>query len=133
MRKQPALLDDVADSAAQVQNARRRDRISFELDRPAIGLEQADDQSKQSRLAATAWTNEHCGLAALEIQVRRLKRWSAAERFVDPCQLNQDAQIISKPLPCEVWLVYLRLIRTPPTGRWLPHGEIKDTKQLRVV
>ena len=91
MRKQAALLDDVTDSAAQVQNVRRGDRFPFELNRAAIGLEQSDDQTEQSRLAATAWADEHRGLAALEIEIRRMKRESAAECFADLCQLDQGA------------------------------------------
>ena len=94
MRKQPAFLDDVTDSAAQVQNARRRDRISFELDRPAIGFDQADDQSKQSRFAATARADQHGRFAALEIEIRRVKRKRVTEPFADTGKLNQRASLI---------------------------------------
>ena len=54
MRKEPALLDDISDAAAQLGDVVWRDRISGESDLTGGGGDQSDHQAEDRRFAAAA-------------------------------------------------------------------------------
>ena len=59
MRKEPALLDDVADAAAHLLGARLASTSQvIKYDLAAVGLEEGDDQTQESRFSATARTDQ---------------------------------------------------------------------------
>ena len=91
MRKQSAILNDVADAMAQLGDVLRRHRRAVEFDPAGVGLEQADDQAKKGRFAATARPDEHSGFTALEAEIEWLKGGGAAVFFADADELNQRA------------------------------------------
>ena len=78
MWKQSAILNDVTDPAAELRDICRRQRRAIELNCSAVGFEQANDQAQQRGFSATARSDQHRGLAALEREIRGMKRGRGA-------------------------------------------------------
>src|SRR3954465_7581488 len=89
VREESAVLDHVADAAAEFRNIRRRNRLAIEANGSLIRIEQPDDQTQESRFTAAAGTDEDGGLSAQEIEIGRMKRSRCAIGFADAAKLNE--------------------------------------------
>src|SRR5260370_11183095 len=91
VRKQPAFLDDVAHAAPERERIARPELDAFEADPAGVGLEQADHEAQQRRLAAAARPEQDRGPRRLELEVDGPERARARVAFFYTEQLNHGA------------------------------------------
>src|SRR3954466_4974088 len=89
VRRKAAILDYVTYAMAEFGNVCRRHRGAIEADRAGIRIEEANDETEQSRLAAAARSDEDGGFAAGEFEIGWAQRDGLPVGFADAGELNE--------------------------------------------
>ena len=116
MRKEAAILYDITETVANFHDCSGCDLLAIKLDFAGVSGEKSNDQAQDSRLAATARTDQRRDRAALDFEIDVVNSEIVCEKFTDSAKANESVHVVMKAQTCSRFAV--RSVG-PPAGRRL--------------